>query len=98
MTSHTKIAVTVPARTLRGVEAQRKRLGRTRSSIVAEALEAWLHRQGLDERDRAYLAGYRRVPEADDADVAAAVIAIWDAWDDDDRSSTKRRSRARKRP
>lgn len=80
--NHTvKIAVTVPARTLRSVEAARRRLGRSRSSIVAEALDAWLRSRSVEERDREYLAGYERIPEPEEGDVAAAIMASWDSWE-----------------
>ena len=95
MNRHTamKIAVSVPAKTLEGVELARKRLGRTRSSVVAEALEAWLRARGQGEEDRRYLEGYARCPEPDEGAVAAAVMESWDAWEEP--SSAKRRRRAR---
>lgn len=82
MTSHTcKVAVTVPAQTLHRVEATRKRLRRSRSSVVAEALDAWLRARATDDRDRAYLAGYERVPEPEAGEISAAVLATWDSWE-----------------
>ncbi len=82
MTSHTvKVAVSVPARTMRSLEVTRRRLGRSRSSVVAEALDAWLAARTTGERDRAYLAGYERIPEPEEAAVAAAVMASWDGWE-----------------
>lgn len=98
MTSHTKIAISVPSATLRSVETARRRLGRSRSSVVAEALEAWLRQRGNDERDRAYLAGYERVPEPDDGELAAAVVATWEGWDKGpDEPTTLRSGRSRTR-
>ncbi|MCL2779768.1 MAG: ribbon-helix-helix protein, CopG family [Polyangiaceae bacterium] len=81
MNVHTmKIAVSLPAKTLRSVEATRRRLGRSRSSVVAEALESWLEGHTSATEDARYLEGYARYPEPDDGAVAAAVMATWDDW------------------
>jgi len=95
MTSHTaKIAVSLPAATLRSIETARRKLGRSRSSIVAEALEAWLAAHAVDDRDRAYLEGYARVPETDEFDaVAFAAISSWGPWD----TRPAKRARGKKR-
>jgi hypothetical protein len=95
MKVHTmKIAVSLPERTMRGVEIARKRFGRTRSSIVAEALDAWLAAHSTDERDRRYLEGYERWPEPEDGAIAAAVMGSWDSWE---KPSTANRRRVQKR-
>jgi hypothetical protein len=95
MTNHTaKIAVSLPAATLRSVETARRKLGRSRSSVVAEALEAWLKAHAVDDRDRVYLEGYARSPETDEFDaVAFAAISSWGPWD----AQPAKRSRASKR-
>ncbi len=93
MNRHTsmKIAVSLPAKTLRSVELARKRLGRSRSSVVAEALEAWLRQHSANDEDRRYLEAYSRIPEPSDDSVATAVVATWDDWSDAKVASTKRR-------
>lgn len=97
MTNHTqKIAVTVPARTLRQVEAARRRLNRSRSSVVTEALETWLAQRSSATSDREYLAGYERFPEPEEAALAVAIVSSWDAWEPSParrpRASTHRRA------
>ena len=83
MTSHTaKIAVSVPAKTLRSVETARRRLGRTRSSVVVEALDSWLAAQAEGSADRAYLEAYTRQPEPAENEVAAAIVSTWAPWED----------------
>ncbi len=97
MMNHTlKFAVTVPARTFHGIESARKRMRRSRSSIVAEALEAWLGSHTMERRDRAYLAGYERIPEPEEPQLAAALLASWDAWDDEPTRAGRRRRTARR--
>jgi hypothetical protein len=82
MTSHTsKIAVSLPAQTLRSVETARRRLGRSRSSVVAEALDAWVAAQSSSAADRAYLAAYARQPEPAEEVLATSVVAAWAPWD-----------------
>ena len=79
-----RIAVTVPRRTLTALEQARRRTRRSRSSLVAEALDAWLRRGAMDAEDQGYVRGYLRVPErADEAGaIAAAAVASWEPWDD----------------
>jgi hypothetical protein len=81
MNRHTaKIAVSLPAKTLRSVEVIRARLGRSRSSVVAEALEAWLRGRTATAEDLRYLEGYGRFPEPAESSVAAAIMETWDDW------------------
>jgi hypothetical protein len=94
MTNHTaKIAVTVPIQTLRAVETTRRRLARSRSSVVAEALRDWLSARSSADQDRQYLEGYEKFPEPAEADVAAMVMASWDSWDDGRVVAPAKRSR-----
>jgi hypothetical protein len=67
----------VPAKTLRAIELERRRLGRSRSSVVAEALDVWLEARSAGDQDRRYLEGYALHPEPEEAPVAAAVMAAW---------------------
>lgn len=79
-----KIAVSVPAPLLERLEAVRRRSGRSRSALVAEALQAWLDQAEPDDDDRRYVEGYLKHPERTEetAGVAAAAIASWEPWDE----------------
>jgi len=78
----TKIAVTVPTEVYEVVERLRLRQGRSRSSVVASALEDWIRSADRAEADRRYAEGYLRTPEAVDeiAAVAAQATSHWTAW------------------
>jgi hypothetical protein len=82
MTEFTKIAVTVPTETYTVVERLRRRLGKSRSAVVALALQEWIRSADVSEADRRYIEGYLRIPE--DVDTARAIAAQatshWDAW------------------
>src|SRR5262249_25058140 len=78
----TKIAVTVPTETYAVVERLRRRLGKSRSAVVALALEEWIRGADLAEADRRYVEGYLRIPEAPEAvdeiaGVAARAPSYW---------------------
>ena len=78
----TKIAVTVPTETYAVVERLRRRLGKSRSAVVALALEEWIRAVDLAEADRRYVEGYLRTPEAVDeiGAVAAQATSYWGTW------------------
>lgn len=78
----TKIAVTVPTETYAVVERLRRRLGKSRSAVVALALEEWIRGVDLAEADRRYVEGYLRTPEDVDeiAAVAAQATSSWARW------------------
>lgn len=78
----TKIAVTVPTETYAVVERLRRRLGKSRSAVVALALEEWIRGVDLAEADRRYVEGYLRAPEDVDeiAAVAAQATSHWSSW------------------
>jgi len=78
----TKIAVTVPTETYAVVERLRRRLGKSRSAVVALALEEWVRGVDLAEADRRYVEGYLRTPEAVDeiGAVAAQATSYWGSW------------------
>lgn len=80
MTNAAKVAVSLSAETFRALEATRKRLGRSRSAIVDEALRRWLEQQELSAADRAYTEAYLRKPERVDEETARAAVASWDDW------------------
>jgi metal-responsive CopG/Arc/MetJ family transcriptional regulator len=83
MRSVAKVAVSLPRRTLALVERERRRTGKSRSAVVADALDAWINDRALDEADRKYAEAYLRHPERTDevGVVAAAVVAGWEPWD-----------------
>jgi metal-responsive CopG/Arc/MetJ family transcriptional regulator len=79
-----KVAVSLPAKTLRSLDATRKRLGRSRSAIVSQAVEEWLAAQGEpSDEDRRYAQAYLRQPEstAEVAATAAAATSTWEPWE-----------------
>ncbi|TMQ14740.1 MAG: ribbon-helix-helix protein, CopG family [Deltaproteobacteria bacterium] len=82
MTEFTKIAVTVPTETYAVVERLRRRLGKSRSAVVALALEEWIRSMDMSDADRRYIEGYLRFPEDIDAAraVAAQATSHWDTW------------------
>jgi metal-responsive CopG/Arc/MetJ family transcriptional regulator len=57
-----KLVVSVPEQLLQRVERVRKELGRSRSSVVAEALAFWLGHSDDERRARLYQEGYLRDP------------------------------------
>jgi hypothetical protein len=81
-TEFTKIAVTVPTATYTVIERLRRRLGKSRSAVVALALEDWIRSADRSERDQRYIEGYQRSPEAIDeiAAVAAQATSHWQTW------------------
>jgi hypothetical protein len=81
----TKIAVTVPTETYAVVERLRRRLGKSRSAVVALALEEWIRGVDLAEADRRYVEGYLRIPGTPEnvdeiAAVAAQATSSWASW------------------
>jgi metal-responsive CopG/Arc/MetJ family transcriptional regulator len=78
-----KVAISLPAETLREVEAFRKRTGKSRSAVFTEAVAALLAHYRTDDRDRRYVEAYLRRParQEDAAAVAAAAVAAWEPWE-----------------
>ena len=78
-----KVAVSLPAKTLRDLDAARRRLGRSRSAIVSEAVNGWLAAQGEpSDEDRRYVEAYLRQPEnaVEAGAIAAAATSQWEPW------------------
>lgn len=77
------MTVSVPATTLAAVERARRRLRKTRSAVVSEALAEWLRAQDVSGEDRRYAEAYLRVPEGDVAGeaIASGSVAEWDRWE-----------------
>ncbi len=78
-----KVAVSIPAETLAALERLRRKRGQSRSSAVAEAIEAWLKASDLGEADRRYAEAYLRDPEAveESAAIAEKVVTGWEPWE-----------------
>jgi metal-responsive CopG/Arc/MetJ family transcriptional regulator len=78
-----KIAISLPAGTLQRLEAVRQRLGKSRSSVVVEAIEAWLDESEPADDDRRYVEAYLQHPETSEPSgaVATAVVSGWEPWE-----------------
>ena len=78
-----KVAVSLPQATLQALERARRASGRSRSSIVAEAIDHWLRDSSTSSAERAYVRGYLEQPEGEGAQpaIAQGVIGAWEAWD-----------------
>jgi len=74
--SAAKIAVSLPDELYRALESARRRAGKSRSSVVQEALRDWLRRQVQGDLVREYEAGYRRSPEGAEEIEAALATAV----------------------
>jgi metal-responsive CopG/Arc/MetJ family transcriptional regulator len=77
-----KIAVSLPQKTFAAVEKKRRELRKSRSAVVAEALESWLAGGTLNEEERRYLAGYLRHPETERDSAALEASSSWGEWDE----------------
>ena len=81
-----KTAVSLPAETYQKAEKLRKKLGKSRSQMVADALANLIHEAEKRERDERFIAAYKKYPETD-AEVVSAQAAtekVWDELYDDD--------------
>lgn len=58
-----KVAVSLPLEAYRQIEKARRRLRISRSAVVSEAIRRWIVTRREEEKVRAYVEGYRRVPE-----------------------------------
>ncbi len=83
MKSVAKVAVSIPMETLKSLERARKRLRKTRSAAVTDAIEKWLHAERIGEDDRRYVEGYLRHPEQpnETAATAEAALTAWEPWE-----------------
>jgi metal-responsive CopG/Arc/MetJ family transcriptional regulator len=76
-----KTAVSLPAETYHKAEKLRKRLGKSRSQMIADALAAIIKETENRERDERFIAAYKKHPETD-AEVATTQAATEKAWDE----------------
>lgn len=80
-----KTAVSLPAETYHKAEKMRKKLGKSRSEMVADALAKMIKETENRERDEREIAGWKKHPETPE-EVAQAVARTEEAWkqfDDD---------------
>lgn len=78
----TKLAISLPDETYRGLERLRRGRKLSRSAAVRLALDAWI---GQLEREREvleYVEGYRRVPEPE-VDARWLTASPWSPWEQD---------------
>lgn len=75
----TKVAISIPQELYRALERERKKNGRSRSSLVQEALRAWLKQQQEARDIRQYIEGYRRMPETR-LEIEEAEAMAKDSW------------------
>lgn len=73
-----KVAISLPKETFARLEKARKKGRLSRSAAVQRALEEWLAAIDRNDRCRAYIEGYKRIPEADESDWTA--VQAWSAW------------------
>ena len=71
-----KVAVSIPDDLYRAVERARKKLRKSRSAIMQDALRYWLRHQAGVALVREYEAGYRRRPETRREVRAAEAAAV----------------------
>jgi len=71
-----KVAVSIPAGLYQAIERVRKASGRSRSSVMQDALRHWLDSQAQASLVREYEAGYRRKPEGRREIKAAEAAAV----------------------
>ena len=63
MAKTVKTAITIPREEFKIVEAVRKKIGKSRSQIIVEALRLRLASRRVEEMERSYEEGYRKKPE-----------------------------------
>ena len=78
-----KIAISMPESTLKALERERTRLGKTRSRFITMAIESLLRRHTESEEDQRYKEAYLQKPEPVEEieAVATAAVATWDSWE-----------------
>jgi len=72
----TKFTVSIPQGLFRAVERTCKASGKSRSTVIQEALRHWLHPQVQTRSVQKYEAGYRRNPESRCEIKAAEATAV----------------------
>jgi metal-responsive CopG/Arc/MetJ family transcriptional regulator len=82
MKTRNKVAISLPRETFVALEKKRRELKKSRSAVVAEALDAWLAGETLSEEERRYVAGYLANPESNQEAAIWAEVAVWGEWDE----------------
>ena len=77
-----KIAISLPPKTFAALERKRRELKKSRSAIIAEALEAFFAGAVLSDEERRYVAGYLAQPEDNREANAIALASAWGEWDE----------------
>jgi metal-responsive CopG/Arc/MetJ family transcriptional regulator len=72
----TRVAVSLPEPLYRALEGARRRLGKSRSAVLQEALREWLRRGVQTDLVRAHVAGYLAQPERTRETASALATAI----------------------
>lgn len=79
-----KFAVSMGEEEFRAMEAIRKKTGLTRSAFVRDAFRAWRESRRREAAKKAYVDGYRRVPEdpalAEGLAAASAKVLAGEDW------------------
>lgn len=78
-TTAIKVAVSIPGDLYRAVERSRKKSGKSRSTIVQDALRRWLKEQKEAREAVIYLNGYSRLPESR-REIKEAETMARDSW------------------
>ncbi|MCS6936984.1 MAG: hypothetical protein NZ610_02425 [Candidatus Bipolaricaulota bacterium] len=81
-----KIGVSLPKKKFSAVERMRKKLKKTRSALIAEAIDLWIAAKKEEELVRQYMAGYKKHPETKrDREEALAISQeslAYEEWDE----------------
>jgi metal-responsive CopG/Arc/MetJ family transcriptional regulator len=72
-----QLAIRIEAAILEAVDAAAQQDRRTRSEVIREALELWLHRRSLAEKVRRHREGYRRHPVDPDEFSPVLEAQVW---------------------
>lgn len=70
-----RTAISLPSKDFASLELARKRLNKSRSEVMREALQSWLRRRKCAALEKKYVEGYRRIPE-DPGDLEAIARAV----------------------
>ncbi len=82
MTMRAKIAISLPPKTFAALERKSRELKKSRSAIVAEALDALFTHATLTAEERRYVAGYVTHPEREGDVAPVAAASSWGTWDE----------------
>jgi len=79
-----KVGVSLPVELHKALEDARRKLGKTRSALLQEALKEWLEARRLEQMVRRYQDGYLATPESAEeiraAEAAAGELLAKEDW------------------